>query len=54
MARRDFVYIGIPDSLVDRLDEFLKSGKAKRMGINNRAELSRFILNKFLENERFD
>jgi len=49
MARRDWVYVHIPTELAKRLDNFLDLPKGKRLGISNKSELLRYIINKFLQ-----
>ena len=49
VARRDWVYVHIPTELAKRLDNFLDLPKGKRLGISNKSELLRYIINKFLQ-----
>ena len=54
MGREDWDYVPIPKAMISRIDEFLKKKGTKRLGIQSRAELLRYALNKILEENRFD
>mgnify|MGYP001571348527 CR=1 FL=1 len=52
MARRDCIYVHIPIELVKRLEDFLDTPKGKKLGISNKSELLRHIINRFLGNNK--
>ncbi len=53
MGRQDWYYINLPKLMIKRLDQFLDTPRAKSMGMNNKTELMRYIINDFLsEQER--
>lgn len=49
MARKDWASIGIPVGLADRLDEFLESTEAKRMGVTSRQQVLTLLVRDLLE-----
>jgi MEDS: MEthanogen/methylotroph, DcmR Sensory domain len=51
MGRKDWYYIHLPKLLIKRLDNFLESPKAKRMGMSSKPELLRRVINEFLEEQ---
>ncbi|MGA8842911.1 MAG: MEDS domain-containing protein [Nitrososphaeraceae archaeon] len=51
MGRRDWYYVHLPKLLIKRLDNFLESPRAKRMGMSNKPELLRRLVNEFLEEQ---
>ncbi len=54
MGRQDWYYINLPKLMVKRLDQFLKTPRTKSMGMSNKTELLRHIINDFLdEQEKF-
>ena len=51
MTRHDWIYVHLPNLLVKRLDEFIKSDHAEKMGITSKPELLRDIVIKFLQEQ---
>jgi hypothetical protein len=51
MGRKDWYYIHLPKLLIKRLDNFLESPKARRMGMSSKPELLRRVINEFLEEQ---
>ena len=51
MGRKDWYYVHLPNLLIKRLDDFLKSPRAKSMGVTNKPELLRNLINEFLEKQ---
>src|SRR5919106_3714711 len=51
MGRMDWYYVHLPKLLIKRLDQFLETPRAKSMGISNKPELLRHLINQFLEEE---
>ena len=51
MARKDWYYMRLPKLLVKRLDQFLRTPKAKSTGMTNKSELLRHVINKFLDEQ---
>ncbi len=48
MARYDWDYVPLPKEMLAELDKYLASDDAKRFGIRSRAELLRFIVREFM------
>ncbi|HZD81805.1 MAG TPA: MEDS domain-containing protein [Nitrososphaeraceae archaeon] len=51
MGRKDWYYVHLPKLLIKRLDQFLQTPKSKAMGITNKPELLRHVVNKFLDEQ---
>ena len=51
MARKDWYYVHFPKLLIKRLDQFLQMPRAKSMGMTNKPELLRHIINEFLDEQ---
>jgi coenzyme F420-reducing hydrogenase delta subunit len=51
MGRKDWYYVHFPKLLIKRLDQFLQTPRAKSMGMTNKPELLRHIINQFLDEE---
>jgi hypothetical protein len=51
MGRKDWYYVHLPKLLIKRLDNFIESPQAKRMGMYNKPELLRKLINDFLEEQ---
>lgn len=51
MGRKDWYYVHLPKLLIKRLDNFLESPRAKRMGMYSKPELLRRMINEFLEEQ---
>lgn len=51
MGRKDWYYVHLPKLLIKRLDRFLQTPKAKSMGMSNKPELLRHLINQFLDEE---
>lgn len=51
MGRKDWYYVHLPKLLIKRLDSFLESPQAKRIGMHNKPELLRRLINDFLEEQ---
>jgi hypothetical protein len=51
MGRKDWYYVHLPKLLIKRLDEFLQTPRAKSMGISNKPELLRHVINRFLDEQ---
>ena len=51
MGRRDWYYVHLPKLLIKRLDSFMETPRAKSMGMTNRPELLRKVINDFLEEQ---
>jgi hypothetical protein len=51
MGRRDWYYVHLPKLLIKRLDSFMQTPRAKSMGMTNRPELLRRVINDFLEEQ---
>lgn len=51
MGRQDWDYVNMPKLLVKRLEQFLQTPGARSMGIQNKAELLRRIINEFLDEQ---
>ena len=51
MGRKDWYYVHFPKLLIKRLDQFLQTPRAKSMGMSNKPELLRHIINQFLDEE---
>src|SRR6476620_1924715 len=51
MGRRDWYYVHLPKLLIKRLDSFIETPRAKSMGMTNRPELLRRVINDFLEEQ---
>jgi DcmR-like sensory protein len=51
MGRRDWYYVHLPKLLIKRLDSFMDTPRAKSMGMTNRPELIRRVINDFLEEQ---
>ena len=51
MGRRDWYYVNLPKLLIKRLDSFMETPRAKSMGMTNRPQLLRKVINDFLEEQ---
>jgi hypothetical protein len=51
MGRKDWYYVHLPKLLIKRLDQFLQTPKAKSMGMCNKPELLRHLINQFLNEQ---
>jgi metal-responsive CopG/Arc/MetJ family transcriptional regulator len=51
MGRRDWYYVNLPKLLIKRLDQFLQTPRAKSMGMVNKSELLRHVINEFLDEQ---
>jgi MEDS: MEthanogen/methylotroph, DcmR Sensory domain len=51
MGRKDWYYVHLPKLLIKRLDQFLQTPRAKSMGMSNKPELLRHVINQFLEEQ---
>lgn len=51
MGRKDWYYVHLPKLLIKRLDDFLESPRAKRMGMSTKPEVLRKLINEFLEEQ---
>ena len=51
MGRKDWYYVHLPKLLIKRLDQYLQTPRAKSMGMNNKPELLRHLINQFLDEE---
>ena len=51
MGRKDWHYVHLPKLLTKRLDQFLETPRARTMGMFNKPELLRHIINNFLEEQ---
>ena len=51
MGRKDWYYVHLPKLLMKRLDQFLQTPRAKSMGMSNKPELLRHLINEFLDEE---
>lgn len=49
MAVTDWTTVKLPAALIDRLDEFLGSKDAKKMGVGTRPEVIKMLLRNFLD-----
>jgi hypothetical protein len=51
MGRKDWYYVQIPKLLIKRLDQFLQTPRAKSMGMVNKSELLRHVINEFFDEQ---
>ena len=51
MGRKDWYYVHLPKLLIKRLDQFLQTPRAKSMGMSNKPELLRHMINQFLDDQ---
>ena len=51
VGRKDWYYVHLPKLLIKRLDQFLQTPKSRAMGMTNKPELLRYVLNKFLDEQ---
>jgi metal-responsive CopG/Arc/MetJ family transcriptional regulator len=51
MGRRDWYYVHLPKLMIKRLDQFLQTPRAKSMGMANKSELLRHVINEFLDEQ---
>ena len=51
MGRKDWDYVHLPKLLIKRLDSFMQTPRAQSMGMTNRPELLRRLINEFLEEQ---
>jgi hypothetical protein len=51
MARNDWYYTNLPKLLAKRLDQFLQTPRGKNIGMSNKSELLRHVINKFLDEQ---
>lgn len=48
MGRKDWAYVNLPKLLLKRMDKFLEGRQARQLGIFNKSELVRNLVNEFL------
>ena len=51
MGRKDWYYVHFPKLLIKRLDQFLQTPRARSMGMSNKPELLRYVINEFLDKQ---
>ena len=51
MGRKDWYYVHLPKLLIRRLETFLQTPECKAIGITNKPELLRHVVNKFLDEQ---
>ncbi|MGC2683044.1 MAG: MEDS domain-containing protein [Candidatus Nitrosopolaris sp.] len=51
MGRKDWYYVHFPKLLIKRLDQFLETPRARSMGMSNKPELLRHVINEFLDEQ---
>jgi hypothetical protein len=51
VGRKDWYYVHFPKLLIKRLDQFLQTPRAKGMGMVNKSELLRGVINEFLDEQ---
>ena len=51
MGRKDWYYVHLPKLLIKRVDQFLQTPRAKSMGMSNKPELLRHLINQFLDEQ---
>ncbi|MFY9796788.1 MAG: hypothetical protein WAJ93_13955, partial [Candidatus Nitrosopolaris sp.] len=51
MGRKDWYYVHFPKLLIKRLDQFLQTPRARTMGMSNKPELLRHVINEFLDEQ---
>lgn len=51
MGRKDWYYVHLPKLLIKRLDQFLETPRARTMGMSNKPELVRRVINEFLDEQ---
>src|SRR6266516_3364272 len=51
MGRKDWYYVHLPKLLIKRLDQFLQTPRAKGMGMVNKSDLLRRVINEFLDDQ---
>ena len=51
MGRKDWYYVHLPKLLIKRLDQFLQTPRAKSMGMYNKPEFLRHMINQFLDEQ---
>ena len=51
MGRKDWYYVHLPKLLIKRLDQFLQTPEAKSMGMYNKPEFLRYMINQFLDEQ---
>jgi metal-responsive CopG/Arc/MetJ family transcriptional regulator len=51
MGRKDWYYVHFPKLLIKRLDQFLQTPRAKSMGMVNKSDLLRRVINEFLDEQ---
>jgi hypothetical protein len=51
MGRKDWYYVHFPKLLIKRLDQFLQTPRARSMGMSNKPELLRHVINQFLDEQ---
>lgn len=48
MGRKDWAYVNLPKLLLKRMDKFIESPQARQLGVFNKSELLRNLVNEFL------
>lgn len=51
MVKSDFVSVSLPLAMIRRVDEFLKTNDAKKMGVSSRAELLKILMREFFDKQ---
>ena len=51
MGRKDWCYVHLPKLMIKRLEQFLQTPESKAMGMTNKPELLRHVVNKFLDDQ---
>ncbi|MGA9150114.1 MAG: hypothetical protein WBZ36_06030 [Candidatus Nitrosopolaris sp.] len=51
MGRKDWYNVHLPKLLTKRLDQFLETPRARSMGMSNKPDLLRHVINDFLEEQ---
>ena len=51
MGRKDWYYVHLPKLLIKRLDQFLETPRARTMGMSNKPEVVRRVINEFLDDQ---
>lgn len=49
MATKDYKSVSLPIGLILRIDEFLESEEAKRIGVSSRSQVLTMLMRNFLE-----
>lgn len=51
MGKTDWASVSLPNSLMEKLDESLKSDKVNELGVSSRAQIITLLVKKFLDND---